>query len=812
MKTFFHRFILTEAGTINHHLRLRHKVLFALILLLSTLIQLWGFTDPYVLAFETGFQELIARRHYQLGLIHTGGLSTLNTIGPEVTLHPTHPPLLQWVLAFFYWVFGEREASARLVSLISQFLILLGLWRVTRWSMSVQGRFTVLLTAAMMPLMLYAGRIVNFETPALACMVWSMVFLEEMIHRPSHSRQVLFYLVCLAGSLMDWTYQLFITCVLLTGFLRRDVSQRYWILPGSAWCLSMAVALAYAAVVVFHQETGSVLHHIRVRSGSMISGDGISFPTLLITLDWWNRLLRKLMQYSSPVLLSTLLIWLFWSVRTGKITRSLHYWCVTVLLFCTAYFLLFSNAAYNHYWCYFYFIPVFSLSFGLLAERLRLGLLVVLLLLTTLWSAEMVYEHRTSKPMLAAVQFGRVIDAANSFLSREQRTLLNSPILYTNRVDPLPYYSNLDTVFFYLSSGVPPEKFMLRYRPEFVTINGYTQNPDETGSLPYPPEILSRLHKSYTLVHRQFNIDLWESLWSPFLSIMGRIRLPSGKSPDTLLLADFDEVHVGAIFQPGEPGFSVDLDSITKLGKRWLYGYVIARGGMDSGPVEIRVTTDKGRELGTIQAIPQSLSPRWQPFWLYLGVLPDELHFSWQGDVVRFGDLRLISETAWTRDLTQLLAGEIERQLGSEVYPLRSIYRQGDQRFPTVLHHPGKQVDQVELPPLRVGYDESLIIRYGIHPRAKGKTDGVNFRIHVRDFALGTIELLLDDVYIFDETMSEGEVWRTKVFDLHKYSRHVLQFTFEVKPVGGYYYDHALWKDALIVPKEQVPVLLGESG
>ena len=207
----------------------------------------------------------------------------------------------------------------------------------------------------------------NFETPALACMVWSMVFLEEMIHRPSHSRQVLFYLVCLAGSLMDWTYQLFITCVLLTGFLRRDVSQRYWILPGSAWCLSMAVALAYAAVVVFHQETGSVLHHIRVRSGSMISGDGISFPTLLITLDWWNRLLRKLMQYSSPVLLSTLLIWLFWSVRTGKITRSLIT-CVTTFfappIFC--YFPI-----YNHYWHFYH--PRIQPSFGLLAERLRLG-------------------------------------------------------------------------------------------------------------------------------------------------------------------------------------------------------------------------------------------------------------------------------------------------------------------------------------------------------------------------------------------------------------------------------------------------------
>ena len=122
-------------------------------------------------------------------------------------------------------------------------------------------------------------------------------FLEEMIHRPSHSRQVLFYLVCLAGSLMDWTYQLFITCVLLTGFcagMFPNATGSCRVPPGVFPWRSLS---AYAAVVVFHQETGSVLHHIRVRSGSMISGDGISFPTLLITLDWWNRLLRKLMQY-----------------------------------------------------------------------------------------------------------------------------------------------------------------------------------------------------------------------------------------------------------------------------------------------------------------------------------------------------------------------------------------------------------------------------------------------------------------------------------------------------------------------------------
>ena len=109
----------------------------------------------------------------------------------------------------------------------------------------------------------------------------------------------------------------------------------------------------------------------------MISGDGISFPTLLITLDWWNRLLRKLMQYwltGSPFHPADLAVLV---CRTGKITRSLHYWCVTVLLFVPPIFCYFPMPPITTTGVTFKLIPVFSLSFGLLAERLRLGLLVV---------------------------------------------------------------------------------------------------------------------------------------------------------------------------------------------------------------------------------------------------------------------------------------------------------------------------------------------------------------------------------------------------------------------------------------------------
>jgi hypothetical protein len=110
---------------------------------------------------------------------------------------------------------------------------------------------------------------------------------------------------------------------------------------------------------------------------------------------------------------------------------------------------------------------------------------------------------------------------------------------------------------------------------------------------------------------------------------------------------------------------------------------------------------------------------------------------------------------------------------------------------------------------VRVGYDQSLVLRYGVHPRAVGKSDGVTFRLFMRDLALGTIELLLEDTCV---PAAGDSPWHTRTYDLHRNSRHLLQFTFEVSagPHGDLTFDHALWRDALIVSKEQAQALLGE--
>ncbi len=85
----------------------RHKIAVAFIIILAVCSQLWGIGNRYVLQLETGFQELIARRHIDPGLGMTYGISTINNVfGGESILHANHPPLLQLVLAFFYLIFG----------------------------------------------------------------------------------------------------------------------------------------------------------------------------------------------------------------------------------------------------------------------------------------------------------------------------------------------------------------------------------------------------------------------------------------------------------------------------------------------------------------------------------------------------------------------------------------------------------------------------------------------------------------------------------------------------------------------------------
>ncbi len=797
------KIILKEHAESARKPGLKISILVFFIIFLAIAVQLYDIDARYGLAYETGFQELIAKRHHQLDIEKTYGISTLNNLGLKPTFHPTHPPLLQWILAGMYFVFGESERTARLIPLISLIVILLGLWRLTRNYLSLQGRLATLMTGALCPLSTYAGRVVNFESPVLACIVLTLVLLEELHQYESPFYLGVLFFIAIAGSLIDWPYQLFLTSLLLVNFFLRSHDPIQFRTLRTAWILSMGVSLLYVAYVFYAGAERVIWNHISFQSGAFNPEQGFVLPPILSGPWWWYKFIGNCFYYGSPVFTLGVFLWILFFIFGGFTRHRLHYINWALLLFFALYLGIFSRASYNHVWCYFYALPLFAISFGLLADRLKWYILLILLLAAALFSIPVSYAYRTKTPLLGSTQFGRVVDHADNYLPQQKRTLMNGPLLYVNRVDPLPYYADCETSFFSLSLGIPPHSFLIRHRPEFVALTGYASKHSVTYRPSYPPELDQRLEKSYTLVHNQFKTQLWESLWSPFVSVMGMLHGPEGSRIDTVFVDDLDDVHVGAIVSPGQNALQIDLSPVLKAGRRWLHGWVIAQGANTSEPIEVQVETEEGSPLGSFHAIPQMIRPKWQEFWLPLGTLPERISLSWNRLPLLFGDLRLVSETLWTDDLTRILAGEIERQLDDNTYNVIQPMAGQNRTIYPVLHQPAMGIDRIDLPPIRIGYEKELVVEYGMHPRVLGKSDGADFRVEIHDMERGSFETLIDDT-ISLQSESDNPEWRTRRIDLSEHSRHMLRFSFEVGvgKNGDSTMDHALWKKAVIRSKD----------
>ena len=301
-----------------------------------------AFHDPYGLAYETGFQERIARRHLDPGLSVTRGLSTINNLGPEPVFHPTHPPLLQLVLAGLFAVLGDSEAAARLVPLTCFLLLLLGIWKLTHGYLSPRARLLALAAALLCPLSFYAGRIVNFESPVMACVVWTLVWIESLNLQPSRRAWTGLLAVGAVGTLIDWPYPLFVLCLFLLSFFREDRNPPYKRAVRHLFALSMGLSVLYALYVWGAGAMPTLMHHAKVQTGAYSAESGYQLPPFLISPLWWWSLLLRAGAYGTPVLLGTLAAWLICALRKRRWRAGLSHGCLVLSVFG------FTYLAYSH--------------------------------------------------------------------------------------------------------------------------------------------------------------------------------------------------------------------------------------------------------------------------------------------------------------------------------------------------------------------------------------------------------------------------------------------------------------------------------
>ena len=257
MKNVLIRLLRTgESDRDRNHMSSWRKAALILVFGAALAGQLWRFGDPYMLAYETGFQEMIARHHLQPGLSETHGISTITFLDPDPNYNPTHPPLLQLILAFLYWVFGDSEQTSRIVPLASFILSFWGLWRLTHGKISADGRLAVVMAYAFAPLFFFSGRVVNFEPPVVACVIWTAVLVEELNHSFRWSWFIGLGLLAVAGTLLDWPYPLFVGCLFVFAWFRRDVSKAYYRPVYLVWGLALTAKYRICDRSLFHRILG----------------------------------------------------------------------------------------------------------------------------------------------------------------------------------------------------------------------------------------------------------------------------------------------------------------------------------------------------------------------------------------------------------------------------------------------------------------------------------------------------------------------------------------------------------------------------
>jgi 4-amino-4-deoxy-L-arabinose transferase-like glycosyltransferase len=226
------------------------KIAVAAIALMTCLTLLWQVSEPWLGFYDandSAFHSAIARNYLRYGVwelrfgqaVNFAPVSDLT----ELEFYQHHPPLLPLLVALSFALFGEREASARLVPIAFTLGNVLLIALLARKLRGYRSAVIATFIFATLPAVLYFGRKVGYEPPTLFFVllaVWSYIrFLEKR----SAPRLFTLFLMVGAGLLSDW----------LTYFLIPFISVHCWQSRGrlAPFRKSLSCGLPVFAAAVF---------------------------------------------------------------------------------------------------------------------------------------------------------------------------------------------------------------------------------------------------------------------------------------------------------------------------------------------------------------------------------------------------------------------------------------------------------------------------------------------------------------------------------------------------------------------------------
>jgi hypothetical protein len=308
--------------------------------------------NPWILEFDSAFQEMIAMHHLESGIRSNHFLPVLAELDGRKFYHTAHPPLLHIIYALLYKIFGVKEWVTRGFSLL---LLLASISLMTKM-LAPQTRPFFWLFALFNPLSFRLGMTTNYELLSIFSICLFVASLEDWLEKKKKTALLAAVLALPLILLSDWPAYLALPALLLTN--RRERKIRKLMLG-----LFLVQAVFFALYVLYARSVAgefALFAHGRTRSN----------PLYIFQLATYVELesnLSSMLGWPGLILVLASLVRFADNARKTRPAMICRFWLwFLLLLWLTA-----ANLTSRHHVYLLYFFPLAALMLAQAAGALK---------------------------------------------------------------------------------------------------------------------------------------------------------------------------------------------------------------------------------------------------------------------------------------------------------------------------------------------------------------------------------------------------------------------------------------------------------
>ena len=319
------------------------------------------------------FYSHVAKNYLTFGFAATKGamVRTVNPRNPsEFVYYMDHPPMIGWLLAGSFGIFGYHEWSNRLVGLLCSMGSLITLYFIAKRACGLKAALGMLALVSVLPMGVFYGGFVDVQGPVVFffCMLTVLAY-QRFAERPTRLNTGGMLGAFFFGALTDWPAYYLVPIFLVHYFL--TTGRRSWrilllpslaVLAGAGFLLHQNYVLTGAPSLNIDVMLGAFLH--RAGSAATDSSTGAAMRHFT-TEDWFNTVVftawPKFFTLPCLLLSGVWVLVVLVKIVARRLSRAEHFFLI-FLIFGAIHVLLFRQGASVHnYWSY-YLLPAVALG------------------------------------------------------------------------------------------------------------------------------------------------------------------------------------------------------------------------------------------------------------------------------------------------------------------------------------------------------------------------------------------------------------------------------------------------------------------